>query len=83
MATAVSIFLIAAGAVLYFAVDKTVAGLDLDMVGVIAMIAGAAGLVISLVMLGTERARGARTTVVRGTAPVQSATTTVVEESTR
>ena len=71
MASAVSIFLIAVGAILYFAVSKTVDGLSLDTVGVILMIAGAAGLVISLVMLGTERARTGRTTVVRDTTAVR------------
>ncbi len=81
MAAAFSIILLAAGAILYWAVDKTVAGVNLDTVGIIAMIAGGAGLVISLVMMGTERARSARTTVVQATTPVRTASTTVVEES--
>ena len=51
MGTGVSIFLIAVGAILAFAVDITVSGLDLDAVGVILMIAGAIGLVMSLLWI--------------------------------
>jgi len=79
MASGISIFLIAAGAILYFAVSKTVTGLNLDTVGIILMIIGAGGLVISLVMLGTARARHGRTTVVRDATPVQGGTTVVQE----
>ena len=83
MASAVSIFLIAAGAILYFAVSKTVSGVNLDTVGVIMMFAGAGGLVISLVMLGTERARGGRTTVVRDTTLAPQGSTTLTQERVR
>jgi hypothetical protein len=82
MATGISIFVIAAGAILYFAVSESVSGLSLDAVGIILMIVGAVGLVVSLVMVGTARARGSRTTVVQGTTPVQ-ARTTVVQASGR
>lgn len=51
MGTGFSIFLIALGAILAFAVDVTVTGLDLDAVGVILMIAGAVGVVVSLVWI--------------------------------
>lgn len=64
MATGTSILLIAVGAILAFAVDAEVGGLDLDAVGVILMIAGAIGLLVSLFWadrLGTSRRR----TVVR------------------
>jgi hypothetical protein len=77
MASGISIFFIAVGAILYFAVSKTVSGLSLDAVGVILMILGGLGLVISLVMLGTERMGNGRTTVARGSTPVQSRTTVV------
>ena len=43
MASGISIFLIAVGAILYFAVIKVVDGLNLDTVGVILMIVGASG----------------------------------------
>ena len=82
MATGISIFLSAAGAILYFAVSKSVTGLSLDTVGVILMIVGGLGLVISLVMLATGRARDGRTTVVQGTTRVQAGTT-VVQEARR
>jgi len=45
MGIGVGIFLIVVGAVLTFAVDATVEGLNLDMVGWILMLAGVAGLI--------------------------------------
>lgn len=48
MSIGVSIFLIAVGAILAFAVDVTVEGVDLDTVGVILMIVGAIGLLASM-----------------------------------
>ena len=48
MGIGVSIFLIAVGAILAFAVEWTVSGLDIDTVGVILMIVGIIGLVASL-----------------------------------
>jgi len=44
-----SLFLIAVGAVLTFAVELDVQGLDLDAVGVILMVIGIIGLVASMV----------------------------------
>ncbi|WP_407345488.1 DUF6458 family protein [Pengzhenrongella phosphoraccumulans] len=52
-----SIFLLAAGAVLAFAVDATVAGLDLSVIGWILMAAGALGLVLTMVLLTPRRRR--------------------------
>jgi hypothetical protein len=49
MGFGVSLFLIAIGAVLAFAVDATVKGLDLVAVGWILMIVGAIGLIASLI----------------------------------
>ena len=43
-----SIFLIAVGAILYFATNLHVAHVSIDTVGLILMIAGAAGLVLGL-----------------------------------
>lgn len=51
MATGTSIFLIALGAILTFAVDVTVSGLDLAAVGIILMIAGIIGVIVSLVWI--------------------------------
>jgi TRAP-type C4-dicarboxylate transport system permease small subunit len=47
MTIAAAIFLIAVGAILKFATNVHVQGVSLDTIGVILMIAGAAGLVLS------------------------------------
>jgi hypothetical protein len=44
-----SLFLIAAGAILVWGVNATVAGLDVDAIGVILMVIGAIGLVLSMI----------------------------------
>jgi hypothetical protein len=48
MGIGTSIFLIALGAILKYAVTATVAGLDIGTVGVILMVVGVIGLIISL-----------------------------------
>jgi hypothetical protein len=45
-----SIFLIAVGAILRYAITDTISGIDLATVGLILMIAGIVGLVIGLFM---------------------------------
>jgi len=57
-----SLFLIAVGAVLKFAVTKQISGVSLGVVGVILMIVGAVGLFITLILMSTRR----RTDVVYG-----------------
>ncbi len=58
MTIGASIFLIAVGAILKYAVDVTVSGLEIQTVGLILMIAGVVGLVIGLFLLTqTERRR--------------------------
>lgn len=52
MTTGTSIVLIAIGAILKFAVTATVSGIDLATVGVVLMIVGVIGLLISLLWLG-------------------------------
>ena len=52
-----SIFLIAVGAILRFAVTDSVEGVELSTVGLILMIVGIVGLLISMFMV--SRARGA------------------------
>ena len=49
MGIGVSIFLIAIGAILVWGVNAEVAGLDIDAVGVIRMIVGALGIVLSMI----------------------------------
>ena len=70
MGIGTSIFLIAIGAILYFAVNADVSGLEISTIGVILMIVGVLGLVISLFFLGSAR-RGPTTerTVVRDREP--------------
>ena len=48
MGIGVSIFLLAVGAILTFALDVNVSGIDLDTVGVILMIVGIIGLLASM-----------------------------------
>jgi hypothetical protein len=60
-----SLFLIAVGAILYFAVDATVSGLEITTVGIILMVIGGLGLLISLFMLSSARRAPAERTVVR------------------
>jgi Domain of unknown function (DUF6458) len=60
MGIGASIFLLAVGAILTFAVDWTIQGVDLDAVGIILMIAGCIGLAVTLAML--SRTSAPRTT---------------------
>jgi hypothetical protein len=69
MGIGTSIFLIAVGAILYFAVNADVSGLEISTVGLILMIVGALGLVISLFLLGSLRRGPAERTVVRDREP--------------
>jgi Domain of unknown function (DUF6458) len=59
MPTGTSIFLIAVGAILRYAVTATVSGISLHTVGLILMIVGVVGLIISLIyMLAWSPRRG-------------------------
>ena len=49
MGLGASLFLIAAGAILVWGVNATVAGLDVDAIGVILMVIGIIGLILSLI----------------------------------
>ena len=61
MGIGVGILLIVVGAILTFAVDATVTGINLDVVGWILMLAGAAGLILFLYF--TQRRRAPRAVV--------------------
>ena len=74
MGIGVSIFLIALGAILTFATNFAVSGIDLNVVGMVLMVVGALGLIVTLVIWGPRR-RAAR--VERSVAPGH-----VVEERT-
>ena len=62
MGIGVSIFLLAVGASLTFAVQTSVSGLDIQVIGVILMAAGLLGIVLFLAVFGP---RSRRDTVVR------------------
>jgi Domain of unknown function (DUF6458) len=52
MGIGASVFLIAVGAILAFAVNATVSGLDIAVVGYILMIAGVLGVALTLFVFG-------------------------------
>ena len=62
MGIGTSIFLIAVGAILKYAVTADVSGVDVNVVGVILMIVGAIGLLLSLLWMTiwADRWRGRR-----------------------
>ncbi|GAB3461615.1 DUF6458 family protein [Kineococcus endophyticus] len=66
-----SIFLLAVGAILTFAVTYSVAGVDLQTVGVILMVIGVLGIVLEFAMF---RPRTQRTTSVTTADPVSGTT---------
>ncbi len=61
MGIGISLLLIAAGAVLIWAVNLTVHGVDLVTVDWILLIVGGIGALVSLILMGTASARGGRT----------------------
>jgi len=58
MGIGVSIFLIALGAILTFAVHASVSGVSIQTIGVILMIAGALGLIVTLMIFAPRRRAG-------------------------
>ena len=71
MTIGASIFLIAVGAILYFATNFHVAHVSIDTVGLILMIAGAAGLVLGFIQQTMLTRRSRREVIVddRGARP--------------
>lgn len=57
MGIGVSVFLLAVGAILAFAVEYSVSGLDINVIGFILMVAGAIGLLMTMLVFG-RRDRG-------------------------
>jgi uncharacterized membrane protein len=55
MALGTGIFLLALGAILTFAVEVDLAGLNIDVVGIILMIAGIIGILLELTLWGPRR----------------------------
>lgn len=67
MGIGASLFLIAIGAILAFAVTVTTEGFNLNTIGIILMVVGALGLVLSMIFWsswGGPGNRGSQTTVV-------------------
>ena len=65
MGIGVSLFLIAIGAILTWAVNVTTSGIDLNVVGVILMVVGVLGLLMSLLFWSSFAPFRRRETVVR------------------
>jgi hypothetical protein len=63
MGIGASVFLLAVGAILAFAVDYTVSGVDINVVGAILMVAGAIGLLMTSLVFGRNRTAGGDTVV--------------------
>ncbi len=57
MGIGTSIFLIAVGAILYFAVDADISGLEIQTVGLILMVVGILGLIISFYLMSQANRR--------------------------
>ena len=75
MGIGVSVFLIAVGAILTFALNVAVSGVNLDTVGVILMVVGGIGLLWSLFVVANSRRDGYVTD-----APVVESRRTVVDD---
>jgi TRAP-type C4-dicarboxylate transport system permease small subunit len=58
MTVGVSVFLLAVGAILKFAVTDTVEGVDLGIIGVILMVCGVIGLLFGLIQMANQRRTG-------------------------
>ena len=72
MSIAAAIFLAVVGAILYFAVnDSEIGGVDLDTVGLILMIAGAVGFLLTMLLEFGGRSRRTERIVERGGEPVE------------
>jgi hypothetical protein len=63
MGIGTSLFLIAVGAILYFAVNADIQGLEISTIGIILMVVGVIGLLISLFLLSSARRDTTRTVV--------------------
>ena len=59
MSIGASLFMIAVGAILRYAVSDSIEGIDLPVIGLILMIVGIVGLLISLFMYANATRRGA------------------------
>lgn len=81
MGISISLLLIAAGAILRFAVSADASGINLETTGLILMIIGAIGLVISLVFWGSWGGFSRRTMETRETSVGDAQATPVVTQT--
>ena len=58
MTVGISIFLLAVGAILKFAVEDSIEGVDLGIIGIILMVCGIIGLLFGLIQLANTRRTG-------------------------
>lgn len=80
MGIAVSLILIAVGAVLAFAVHVTTSGFNVHTVGYILIAVGAIGVLLSLMFWSSWGGFGGRRTIVQESAPAPARRRTVVED---
>ena len=76
-----AIVLLALGAILTFALNVSVSGVNLDVVGWILMLAGALGIVLELALWGPRQRRRVTTTDAYGAAPAAPARRTTTDET--
>ena len=69
MGIGTSLLLIAIGAILYFAVNADISGLEISTIGLILMVIGVVGLLISMFFLSQARRGPTERTVVRDREP--------------
>jgi beta-lactamase regulating signal transducer with metallopeptidase domain len=69
MGIGTSLLLIAVGAILYFAVNADISGLEISTIGLILMVVGIIGLLISLFFMSSARRGTTDRTVVRDREP--------------
>jgi len=69
MGIGTSLLLIAVGAILYFAVNADISGLEISTIGLILMVVGIIGLLISLFFMSSMRRGSSERTVVRDREP--------------
>src|ERR1035437_7933895 len=82
MGIGINSFIMAVGAILTFAVNATVAGLNIKVVGVILMIAGAVGLILTLVVFAPRRRLAVtETTRARIVSPLAASSTVTTEDA--
>jgi len=79
MGIGAGVFLIAVGAILTFALDVSVSGINLDVVGIILMLAGLIGIAVDLAIFAPRRRVGYRDTAAVDPAPYGTTSRTVVE----